>query len=282
MFKIKFSKKVFLVAGLVILSAGCVFTAIQLTSAVPPNPGHSYLEIELPVGVWEGLDADTIDGLDSTALGGGESSIIVGFNPVCPTGQTALMKAYNGTWYTGDNADITTWNQISCGTTTTIDGTPLLVYDHHTTGECTTASGTVVSDETYNMCRFNLSVCPNGWTNYKGWKTTEGRTVGTAAGCGAEAGACEATVGATAWSNNTGPYTASIELRTSYVRNGGSCWFSHTPQILGSLTQFSAHTCGSIQGGCTRSPYNCFTTGSTGCCVQSAYATAIITQIGCY
>lgn len=40
MFKIKFSKKVFLVVGLVILSAGCVFTAIQLTNEIAPNPEH--------------------------------------------------------------------------------------------------------------------------------------------------------------------------------------------------------------------------------------------------
>ncbi|MEA3295764.1 MAG: hypothetical protein U9Q27_01305, partial [Patescibacteria group bacterium] len=68
MMKIKFSKKVFLVAGLVILSAGCVFTAIQLTSAVTPNPGHSYSDIELPVGVWIGLDADTVDGYEAADL----------------------------------------------------------------------------------------------------------------------------------------------------------------------------------------------------------------------
>ena len=45
MMKINFSKKVFLVAGLVILSAGCVFTAIQLVTAETPNPGHKASEV---------------------------------------------------------------------------------------------------------------------------------------------------------------------------------------------------------------------------------------------
>lgn len=76
MIKIKFSKKVFLVAGLVILSAGCVFTAIQLTMAETPNPGHSWEEIELPAGgaVWDGLNAETLDGnlpVDLMGAGGG-------------------------------------------------------------------------------------------------------------------------------------------------------------------------------------------------------------------
>jgi len=33
-----------------------------------PNPGHSYNQIELPAGTWTGMDADKVDGLDSTAL----------------------------------------------------------------------------------------------------------------------------------------------------------------------------------------------------------------------
>ena len=37
-------------------------------SPAAPNPGHSYDQIELPAGTWPGLNADLLDGLDSTAL----------------------------------------------------------------------------------------------------------------------------------------------------------------------------------------------------------------------
>lgn len=37
-------------------------------AAAPPNPGHTYDQIELPVGTWPGLDADTVDGAEAAAL----------------------------------------------------------------------------------------------------------------------------------------------------------------------------------------------------------------------
>jgi hypothetical protein len=33
-----------------------------------PNPGHSYDQIELPVGTWPSLDADLLDGLHASEI----------------------------------------------------------------------------------------------------------------------------------------------------------------------------------------------------------------------
>ena len=63
--------------------------------AAPPNPGHSYSQIELPAGTWSGLNADLLDGLhageirvgrlgfstttvDSAGVVGGDSSVTIG------------------------------------------------------------------------------------------------------------------------------------------------------------------------------------------------------------
>ena len=86
--KIHMSKRLFLptaVLGGVAVFAAAFFVALTMRSAVagpsaspdPPNPGHSWSEIgDLPGTMWHsnndgpgsGLDADTLDGLDSTAF----------------------------------------------------------------------------------------------------------------------------------------------------------------------------------------------------------------------
>jgi len=75
------SKRLFVVAavlGAVAVFAMGFFVALGIRSVVAgpdsaplaqaPNPGHSYDQIELPVGTWSGLDADTLDGLQSTEI----------------------------------------------------------------------------------------------------------------------------------------------------------------------------------------------------------------------
>lgn len=101
-----------------------------------------------------------------------QTNVTSGTNPTCPSGQSIIMKAYNGTWYTADNGSITSWNKVACGTIMTSDGTPGLVNGNHTQKNCTDANGTVVSDGTYDMCRFDSASCPSGWTQYQHWITT--------------------------------------------------------------------------------------------------------------
>jgi len=99
-----------------------------------------------------------------------QTNVIAGTNPVCPTGQTAIMKAQNGIWYT--SSQVSSWTQVTCGQITSSDGTTLLVNSQHSSGNCTSAGGTVVSDGSNNMCRFNGSSCPSGWNKYNNWSTT--------------------------------------------------------------------------------------------------------------
>lgn len=66
-----------IVAGAVVVFTVGVFFALGVRSLVTgtasaqpavPNPGHSWTEIELPAGTWTGLDADTLDGLNSNEI----------------------------------------------------------------------------------------------------------------------------------------------------------------------------------------------------------------------
>jgi len=76
------SKRLFLVAAVIGVLAVFVagfFVALAVRSVVAgpgaspdgPNPGHPWEQIELPPGTWPGLDADTVDGLQASELGGG-------------------------------------------------------------------------------------------------------------------------------------------------------------------------------------------------------------------
>jgi len=78
--KIHMSKRLFLpaaVLGALAVFAIGFFVALGVRSVVAgpdsapaaavPNPGHSYDQIELPAGTWPGLDADTLDGMDTGA-----------------------------------------------------------------------------------------------------------------------------------------------------------------------------------------------------------------------
>lgn len=74
-------KRVLVVAavlGAVAIFATGFFVALGVRSVVAgpdsaplaqlPNPGHTYDQIELPPGTWTGLDADTLDGLNSDEI----------------------------------------------------------------------------------------------------------------------------------------------------------------------------------------------------------------------
>jgi len=171
-------------------------TDITRAAGIKPNPGHLWSEMEcssdlcvnngkIGMGTESPSKKLEVNG-DILASGTGDvcngsgkclssvfqTNVIAGTNPTCPTGQTMIMKAYNGSWYTADNASITSWNKVTCGVVLTSDGTSLLVNGNHTRKNCTDNSGTVASDGTYDMCRFNLASCPSGWTQYGNWSTT--------------------------------------------------------------------------------------------------------------
>ncbi len=126
-----------------------------------------------------------------------QTNVIAGTNPTCPSGQTMIMKSYNGTWYTAGNTSITSWSQITCGVVLSSDGTALLVNNTHTSKNCIDAGGTVVSDGTSNMCRFNGASCPNTWTMYNNWSTT----VSSACGMNSQGVSCWCTPAVHGWSN---------------------------------------------------------------------------------
>jgi hypothetical protein len=195
------SLSVLLAIGLI---AG-VFQYIQtlkadLASAVTvgtPNPGHTWAQMECNAN---SLCIDTVnkrvgigtanpskklevngDGLfvGDVCNGGGkclssvfQTNVISGTNPTCPAGQTAIMRAYNGTWYTA--SQVSSWSQVACGQVLSSDGTALLVNSQHTSKNCTDAGGTVIGDGAgNNMCRFsNKQYCTDvdaTWQQYQGW-----------------------------------------------------------------------------------------------------------------
>lgn len=139
-----------------------------------------------------------------------QTNVIIGANPACPVGQTMIMKAYNGTWYTANNAAITSWSQVTCGAVMSADGTPLLVNNFHTSKNCVDAGGTVVSDGANNMCRFNLASCPATWSWYNSWTSTNAGTTAYCCAGGCYGGCCagglngciSCQVTGHAWSNN--------------------------------------------------------------------------------
>ena len=66
-----------------------------------------------------------------------------------------------------------------------IAGNQTLLSNMHTFDSCAAAGGTVVpSDVSYPICRFNLAVCPGGWTQYKSFTSTSAVT------CPAQCGTC--------------------------------------------------------------------------------------------
>ena len=126
-----------------------------------------------------------------------QTSSIAGTNPTCPSGQTAIMKANSGIWYTSTATQVaSSWSQVACGTVLTSDGTPLLVIGAHTTKQCTDAGGTVVSDGSSSFCRFDSASCPAGspnWVQYSNWSTLANATAYSPAGCDKTANFCTTT-----------------------------------------------------------------------------------------
>jgi hypothetical protein len=100
-----------------------------------------------------------------------QTSLLTGANPTCTTGQTIIMKGYNGTWYTSDNPSITTWSKATCGVIVTNDSTPFLYMGNHTEGQCVAAGGTVMNAGGGGYCKFGnpptspVGSCPSTWTH---------------------------------------------------------------------------------------------------------------------
>ncbi len=109
-----------LVGGLALFVAGFVI-ALEVRSVVAtppeapaaqlPNPGHGYDQIELPPGTWPELDADRLDGLDSSAFAAaGSGACYTNWSGnTCAAGWTAV---YTGVW---DSVSYANGSYLMCG-----------------------------------------------------------------------------------------------------------------------------------------------------------------------
>jgi len=164
---------------------------VDAYQASKPAAGHSWSEMQCTAGICvtagnkvgmgtdnptEKLDVvgnikasgDVCNGSGKCLSATYQTNVIAGTNPVCPTGQTAIMRAYNGTWYIP--SQVTSWSQVSCGQVMSSDGTALLVNSQHTSKNCTDIGGTVVGDGSgNNMCKMVANACPAGWVQYQNW-----------------------------------------------------------------------------------------------------------------
>jgi hypothetical protein len=213
-----------------------------------------------------------------------QTNVIAGANPTCATGETIIMKAYNGTWYAGDNASITTWSKVICGTQVTNDGTPLLVNNKHTEKNCTdtvinSVAGVVATDASGNkMCKFNSATCPTAtvnWVQHLNWSTT---TAGGAAPASPVTSCNSCSFSALSGATATGHAWANLAVES--VRNCTSCIYDNgfpSPEYWNNYNSNAGQV-----NVCTT--WNCMTginaCGGMNAC--GAYATSTRTQIGCY
>ena len=80
-------------ASLALNAKSLVAPTAQAQPSVP-NPGHNWDAVGLPEGTWPNLDADKLDGYDSSAFGG--SSCYTNWNDItCASGWTAVST---GVW----------------------------------------------------------------------------------------------------------------------------------------------------------------------------------------
>lgn len=166
-----------------------------------------------------------------------QTNVIVGTNPTCPAGQSAIMKANSGIWYTASASQVaSSWNQVTCGMTLSGDGTALLYGSAHTAKACTDAGGTVVSDGSgNNFCRFNATSCGT-WTQYQNWSSTvgnywcQGSTSWAACGC---------LVGYHDWSNNNA--IESCQWLYSDWRQNNACTSDQTGTCSATRTQIGCY-----------------------------------------
>jgi len=109
--------------------------------AAPPNPGHSYSQVELPASTWSGLDADLLDGLQASEIMGrlGFSTTVVD-DWVPPTSHS------NGAF----------------SMTVGADGLPLISYCGHNltvahcgNAACSAGNTITIVDSTANVGQFN-------------------------------------------------------------------------------------------------------------------------------
>jgi hypothetical protein len=190
---------------------------------------------------------DVCNGSGKCLSGTYQTNVIAGSNPTCPTGQTAIMRAYNGTWYIP--SQVTTWSQVSCGQVMSSDGTALLVNSQHTSKNCTDNSGTVIGDGSgNNMCKFISSSCPTGWNKYANWTAT------SPSGCSAWPSGC---------------YSHTVFCSSCSV-TGSHAW-SNVAQETQTFNVYAGSSGGSD---------GCFCSGGCGSAACTAYAS--INQIGCY
>jgi hypothetical protein len=227
---------------------------------------------------------------------GAQVNVIAGpSKPECPTGQDILMKAYNGIWYTGNNGNITTYNEVVCGKVISPDGTSYLVNGHHTTKQCTDTivngtRGELFYDAAgWQACRFSGASCPTGspnWMTYNNWSTLGNITAYSPAGCGAAANKCTTTGGARPW-GTASPVTqwARVYIYCG-TRGFGTCTNCDCPGNCWGTLAFTEVLCDNSSTSVADTSASCSGCWCSGCsvavCANPGSATPPITQIGCY
>jgi len=103
-----------LAGGLAVFAMG-FFVALGVRSVVavpdsapaasPSNPGHPYSQIDLPVGTWSGLDADTVDGMDATGALVASQFFTSSGTFTAPTGVTTVYVTMAAGGGAGSGAD---------------------------------------------------------------------------------------------------------------------------------------------------------------------------------
>ena len=155
-------------------------------------------------------------------------------------------------------------------------GGDTLVGAAHSVSDCRNAGGEEISSDTsLKLCQFSNPsgvICPAGWTRYKSFTTTEAKTV-TANYPGGSGCPTSCTSPGHSWSNQQ---PACCAVRDCYIPK--QC---DTCAAGGTCLSFDVFTYGCSGERSSNPPYcGCWSMSSSAC--SSKYATATVTQIGCY
>lgn len=80
--------------------------------AEPPNPGHSWEQIEIPVGVWTGLTAESAVNADYATTAGSADSATIAYDLSCATPPCVDSTEINSTGLNADTLDGKDWNNL--------------------------------------------------------------------------------------------------------------------------------------------------------------------------
>ncbi len=263
------------------------------------NPsGNSVVSGTISVATPTGNEHATTKGYVDELFGNVEQEVslanlvyVFGKNPSCPDDTTMIMKSWisklcygsdpncpscrtSNTWLKPEDPRPTCsyyaggW---SCGSVVTCQaddygeaicakmGDPL--YENkHTVNQCETWNGEVVTVEgDKEICRFNATTCPSGWTHYKNWSTTQPETL-------SYYGNCPCTTGSHNWGD-----VARESCSTEYY---GGCRLGDDMSCVS-----PTFNCGNVYYDGSQSYIK---SGGASCTKMTMCARAIVQQVGCY